>query len=158
MSFPSPHATLPPPGLPAHSDALFANELTALAQEIQRTREWFNHQLDAQLARLKKLCAATQTEEPASGLSAAMLFQEPHPQPPLPVSTTTAPEVQAAVIPPPAPRTAPIIPQAFVLPPTLTASLDPELEQATLHELNNALSRAFAEISARGGMLDQGAC
>ena len=150
MSFPSSHATLPPPGLPAHSGALFANELTALAQEIQRTREWFNSQLDAQLARLKKICAATQIEEPSSGLSAAMLFQEP----PLPVTT----EVQAEVLPPPVLRTAPIIPQAFVLQPTLTAPLDPELEQATLHELNNALSRAFAEISARGGMLDREAC
>jgi hypothetical protein len=153
MSFPTHHATLPPPGLPAHSGDLFAHELTALAQEIQRTREWFNHQLDAQLARLKKLCAATQTEEPTCGLSTAMLFQEPHPEPPLPASSVSAPEAQIAIVPPSAPRTVPVIPQTFVLQPTLAASLDPELEQATLHELNNALSRAFAEISARGGML-----
>ncbi|MBB5034583.1 hypothetical protein [Prosthecobacter vanneervenii] len=158
MSFPSSHATLPPPGLPAHSDELFANELTALAQEIQRTREWFNHQLDAQLARLKKLCAATRTEEAAAGLSTAMLFQEPHPELLLTASSAPAHEAQATVMPPPAPRTVPVIPQTFVLQPTLTASLDPELEQATLHELNNALSRAFAEISARGGMLDREAC
>ena len=32
-------------------------------------------------------------------------------------------------------------------------ALDPELEQATLRELNDALSRAFSEISSRGGML-----
>jgi hypothetical protein len=32
-------------------------------------------------------------------------------------------------------------------------ALHPDLEQATLRELNEALTSAFAEISARGGML-----
>jgi hypothetical protein len=32
-------------------------------------------------------------------------------------------------------------------------TLDPELEKATLRELNDALARAFSEISSRGGML-----
>ena len=40
---------------------------------------------------------------------------------------------------------------------TLTAAqpeaIDPELEEATLAELNTALASAFSEIAARGGML-----
>jgi hypothetical protein len=43
--------------------------------------------------------------------------------------------------------------QAIVLPPTHIVTLDPELEKATLRELNDALARAFSEISSRGGML-----
>jgi hypothetical protein len=41
----------------------------------------------------------------------------------------------------------------IILAPPLMATLDPQLEQATLYELNNALTRAFSEISARGGMM-----
>jgi hypothetical protein len=33
------------------------------------------------------------------------------------------------------------------------AGIDPQLEQATLAELNEALSLAFTEIAGRGGML-----
>ena len=33
------------------------------------------------------------------------------------------------------------------------AGIDPHLEQATLSELNEALSLAFTEIASRGGML-----
>lgn len=161
MSFPSSNATLPP-GLPVRSGDLFANELAALVQDIQRTREWFNHRLDAQLACLKQLCAATHAEESKCTHSMATLFEAPRPvtlppaEPtpstvtPTPAATAPAPAVPA----PQAPlKTVSAVHQAIILPPTLTATLDPQLEQATLHELNNALTRAFSEISARGGMI-----
>ena len=147
MSFQSPNAILPPSGLPARSGELFAKEVAALVHDIQRTREWFNSQLDAQLASLHQLCAAAPVEEPKPTLSMATLFEAPRP-------------VSAPLPPPVAEVTAPVevtkvssVHQAIVLPPTLTAALDPHLEQATLHELNNALTRAFSEISSRGGMI-----
>ena len=147
MSLQSPNATLPPPGLPARSGDLFAKELAALVQDIQRTREWFNSQLDAQLASLHQLCAATQAVEPKCSLSMATLFEAPHPVIPVP---EVEPVPVAAIA---AERTVSTVHQAIILQPTLTATLDPHLEQATLHELNNALTRAFSEISARGGMI-----
>lgn len=163
MSFPSSNATLPP-GLPVRSGDLFANELAALVQDIQRTREWFNHRLDAQLACLKQLCAATHAEESKCTHSMATLFEAPRPVTlpaavePTPSMVTSAPAAAAAPAPAVPPPQAPVkavsaVHQAIILPPTLTAALDPHLEQATLHELNNALTRAFSEISARGGMI-----
>ena len=156
MSFQSSNATLPP-GLPVRSGDLFANELAALVQDIQRTREWFNTQLDAQLACLKQLCAATtRTEESKNSHAMAALLEAPRPVT-VPLSVEPAPAVAAptpAALPPPLPvKAISSVQQAIILPPTLTATLDPQLEQATLHELNNALTRAFAEISARGGMI-----
>ena len=147
MSFRPPTASLPPPGLPRSWDA-FANELNALVQDIQRTRDWFNIQLDAQLATLHQLCAAAQADGPKSAVSMAALFEAPRPvaAPPLPAVM----EVEA--IPVPVSKVTSVH-QAIVMPPTLTATLDPQLEQATLHELNNALTRAFSEIAARGGMI-----
>ena len=161
MSFQTSNATLPP-GLPVRSGDLFANELAALVQDIQRTREWFNHRLDAQLACLKQLCAATPAEEAKCTHSMATLFEAPRPvmlpsAEPTPSAVSSAPAAAApapAVPPPPAPvKAVSTLHQAIILPPTLTATLDPQLEQATLHELNNALTRAFSEISARGGMI-----
>lgn len=160
MSFQTSNATLPP-GLPVRSGDLFANELAALVQDIQRTREWFNTRLDAQLASLKQLCATTHADESKSSLSMATLFEAPRPVTlpaavePTPSTVTSAPTAPApAVLPPQAPvKAVSTVHQAIILPPTLTATLDPQLEQATLHELNNALTRAFSEISARGGMI-----
>ncbi len=162
MSFQTSNATLPP-GLPVRSGDLFANELAALVQDIQRTREWFNHRLDAQLACLKQLCAATHAEESKCTHSMATLFEAPRPVTlpsavePTPSTVTSAPAAAApapALPPPQVPaRAVSSVHQAIILPPTLTATLDPQLEQATLHELNNALTRAFSEISARGGMI-----
>lgn len=137
-------ATLPPPGIPVRSGEPFAHEFASLVDDIQRTRDWFNRQLDAQLACLYKLCASPPAEEPKSELPLTTLFEAPRPVAPLPVAAPT---------PPAAPKPIASMHQAIILPPTLTATLDPQLEQATLHELNNALTRAFAEISARGGML-----
>ncbi|WP_395742043.1 hypothetical protein [Prosthecobacter sp.] len=151
MSFQSPNATLPPPGLTARPGDLFASEVAALVQDIQRTRDWFNSQLDAQLSALRQLCATAPSpmpaEEPKGGLSMATLFEAPRP-----VSAPLPPPVVEVVATPEASKVTSVH-QAIVLPPTLTATLDPHLEQATLHELNNALTRAFSEISARGGMI-----
>lgn len=161
MSFQTSNATLPS-GLPVRSGDLFAHELAALVQDIQRTREWFNHRLDAQLACLKQLCAATHAEESKCTHSVATLFEAPRPVtlPPSaeptssPVSSAPSAAAAPAVLPPQAPvKAVSTVHQAIILPPTLTATLDPQLEQATLHELNNALTRAFSEISARGGMI-----
>lgn len=139
-------ATLPPPGMPVRSGDLFAQEFAALMDDIQRTRDWFNRQLDSQLACLQKLCAATRVEEPKSTLSTATLFEAPRPAAATPVAVA-APARPASL------KAISSVHQAIILPPTLTATLDPQLEQATLHELNNALTRAFSEISARGGMI-----
>jgi hypothetical protein len=145
MSFQSPNATLPTTALPARSGLPFAHEIAALVQDIQRTREWFNSQLDAQLASLHKLCTPAQSDESTCSLSMATLFDAPRPM-------MLAPAVESA---PAAPEKRPATAQqAIILSPTLTATLDPQLEQATLHELNNALTRAFSEISARGGMIN----
>jgi hypothetical protein len=155
MSLQTSNATLPP-GLPVRSGDLFADELAALVQDIQRTREWFNHRLDAQLASLKQLCATTRAEESKCTHSIATLFEAPRPvMLPTAVEPTPAAAVPASAVPPPqaSAKTISKMPQAIILPPTLTATLDPQLEQATLHELNNALTRAFSEISARGGMI-----
>ncbi len=147
MSFQSPNATLPSPALPARSGIPFEHEIAALVQDIQRTREWFNSQLDAQLASLHRLCAPAQEDESKCSQSMATLFDAPRP-------TMLAPAVETEVAPAVTEKKPTAPPQAIILPPTLTATLDPQLEQATLHELNNALTRAFSEISARGGMLN----
>ena len=156
MSFPTlnvaPTSTAPS----ARSGAELANELTVLVDEIQRTRDWFNTQIEAQLSSLRHLKATMQMEEPVCRAPVSTLFEAPHPV----VAVETLPPMSSvAVLPAPAPHPvfalngfAPVH-QAVVLPPTAVATLDPELEQATLRELNDALSRAFAEISSRGGML-----
>ena len=145
MSFPALNASVPTSSLPPRSGDPLAQELAELVEDIHRTKAWFNTQLDSQLASLNQLRdAMLASTAPVCSPSMLTLFEAPHP-----------------VITPPAP--APAAPaqtnggqhphQAIVLPPTMISALDPELEQATLHELNNALTRAFAEISARGGML-----
>lgn len=149
MSFPSLDLA-PPPSVPAlRSGPHLAHELTSLVDEIQRTRDWFNTQIEAQLSSLKQLRAAMQSDDPTSRASLASLFE------------AAPPVVATEVMPPPAPMvpSAPVshggtpMHQAIVLPPTNVTTLDPELEQATLRELNDALSKAFSEISSRGGML-----
>lgn len=137
-----------------------AHELTALVDEIQRTRDWFNSQIEAQLSSLRHLRATMQAEEPVCRASISTLFEAPHP---VVAVEALSPMSAAAMLPAaaPAPSSNPMfalsglapVQQAVVLPPTNVATLDPELEQATLRELNDALSKAFAEISSRGGML-----
>ncbi len=122
------------------------HELAALVEDIQRTKDWFITQLDGQLASLNQLRDAMQAEPPACSPSMAALFAAPTPVilPPAPALPAKTNGAQNGVHHPH---------QAIVLPPTMITALDPELEQATLHELNNALTRAFSEISSRGGML-----
>lgn len=145
MSHSPPNATLPLPGQLASSGHLFAQELATLVDDIQRTREWFNAQIEAQLSSLNQLRSSMQVDAPDHSTTMARLFEAPpHVQPGTPSEPSDVVKVQPQ-------QTAGH--QAIVLPPTKVSALAPELEQATLRELNDALSRAFSEISARGGMI-----
>ncbi|HEY1053046.1 MAG TPA: hypothetical protein VGE39_24920 [Prosthecobacter sp.] len=160
MSFPTLTAAPTSTAPSARSGVELAHELSALVDEIQRTRDWFNTQIEAQLSSLRHLKATMQMEDPMCRASVSTLFDA---APPMVAVETLPPASPVAVLPAPAPVSpsnpvfalsafAPVH-QAVVLPPTAVSTLDPELEQATLRELNDALSRAFAEISSRGGML-----
>jgi hypothetical protein len=140
MSLPHFPMTLPSPTLPAPAGGQLSQDLESLMDEIQRTREWFNTQIESQLSSLNQLRTAMQVDDPVFSTSMDALFYPPQPvnPPPMPV-----PERKSAQHPH----------QAIVLPPTHIVTLDPELEKATLRELNDALARAFSEISSRGGML-----
>ena len=140
MSLPHFHSTLPSPALQAPAGGQLSQELDSLMDEIQRTREWFNTQIEAQLSSLNQLRSAMQVDKPACGVPRDTLFQPPQPVIPTPLPAPEWKGVQHQH-------------QAIVLPPTNIVTLDPELEKATLHELNDALARAFSEISSRGGML-----
>lgn len=161
-------APAPPSTLRPGSD--LARELSALVDEIQQTREWFNAQIEGQLASLRRLRSAVQGAAAAGEschASLSTLFEAPHPvvdmdaaateadssPTPLAVALANAFAPAETAFTPAAPGAATAPPEAVVLPPTHLAMLDPELEQATLRELNDALAKAFAEISARGGML-----
>jgi hypothetical protein len=132
--------TLPSPTLPAPAGVQLSQDLESLMDEIQRTREWFNTQIEAQLSSLNQLRAAMQVDDSVSCASMDALFHPPQPVIPTPM-------------PMPERKSAKHQHQAIVLPPTNIVTLDPELEKATLRELNDALARAFSEISSRGGML-----
>jgi hypothetical protein len=140
MSLPHFPMTLPSPTLPAPAGGQLSRELESLMDEIQRTREWFNTQIESHLSSLNQLRTAMQVDDPVSSTSMDALFYPPQPvnPPPMPVSERKRAQHQH---------------QAIVLPPTHIVTLDPELEKATLRELNDALARAFSEISSRGGML-----
>lgn len=147
MSLSHVNSTLPPTGQNACSGRQFAQELATLVDEIQRTREWFNAQIEAQLSSLNQLRSSMQVDEPDHSTTMARLFESP----PSAVSTVSVePVAQNGQIQHPG---VPSQHQAIVLPPVKISALAPELEQATLRELNDALSRAFSEISARGGMI-----
>lgn len=167
MSFPPLTASVPPAPASDRTGEHLVQELATLVEEIQRTRDWFNAQIDSQLNSLRKLRAAMQPVAPPFNTSVATLFHAP---PPAAVPEAAVAKVAALdsvpASPPASASTAMVAPaqslngngvkhehEAIVLPPTHIAALDPELEQATLRELNDALSRAFSEISARGGML-----
>jgi hypothetical protein len=140
MSLPHFPSTLPSSSLQAPAGGQLSQELESLMDEIQRTREWFNTQIEAQLSSLNQLRAAMQVDDSVSCASMDALFHPPQPVIPTP---TPMPERKSAQH----------QHQAIVLPPTHIVTLDPELEKATLRELNDALARAFSEISSRGGML-----
>ncbi len=143
MNFPPLTANISPLSSAARTGEQFAQELTTLVDEIQRTREWFNAQIESQLSRLSQLRASMQGDESVCNASMVTLFATPlatTPAEPNPVVVPTTYDVKHQH-------------EAIVLPPSHITALDPELEQATLRELNDALSRAFTEISSRGGML-----
>jgi hypothetical protein len=144
MSFPHLTASFPAIHSTPRTGAPFAQELAILVAEIQQTRDWFNAQIETQLSSLNQLQAAMQVDEPKCSASMATLFEAP--QPAAPIESKPAAMM-------PTFHGVKHQHQAIVLPPTHITALDPELEQATLRELNDALSRAFSEISSRGGML-----
>ncbi|MDP1591137.1 MAG: hypothetical protein Q8M07_25505 [Prosthecobacter sp.] len=129
-----------PPSLPAVAGDQLSQELASLMDEIQRTREWFNSQIEAQLSSLNQLRTAMQVDDSICSTSMATLFEAPQPEVPALEPVLAFKGVQHQH-------------QAIVLPPTKIVTLDPEMEQATLRELNDALAQAFSEISSRGGML-----
>lgn len=71
----APTSTAPSP----RAGVQLAHELTALVDEIQRTRDWFNTQIEAQLSSLRHLKATMQVEEPMCRASVSTLFEAPHP-------------------------------------------------------------------------------
>lgn len=129
-----------PKASPRPPDGL-ARDLAALVDDLERTKQWFNAQLDAQLAGLKELRATIHPGDEADIELPPVLSEAPH--------LVEASEPDAAKPPSPSAAAHP----AVVLPPGKITALHPDLEQATLRELNDALTSAFAEISSRGGML-----
>ncbi len=125
---------------PRSPDGL-ARDLAALVDDLERTKQWFNTQLDAQLAGLKELRATIQPSSEAGIELPQILSEAPHMLEASEPDNFKPPLPSAAAHP------------AVVLPPGKITALHPDLEQATLRELNDALTSAFAEISARSGML-----
>jgi len=87
-------------------------------------------ELDAQIQELDRLGQPQQCAPPAPNLF------ETEPVPPLTTVPVEQPWQQETTT-------------SIVLEATAPTMLDPELEQATLEELNSALSKAFAQISGR---------
>ncbi|MEN3941387.1 hypothetical protein WJU23_08850 [Prosthecobacter sp. SYSU 5D2] len=119
-------------------------DLTAPTNDLQAVRA----RLLAVRASLQKACqeldAQIQALEEMS-LPAQHVETQPKPnlfesEPVPPVTADTAPAKQAWQNQPPT---------SIVMEATSPVALAPELEQATLEELNNALSKAFAQISGR---------
>ena len=117
----------PSPPAFAQTTPDLASQLAGMLQELQRTRDTVVGQIDAQIARASRLL---------NHLHEAAAAQ---PQPP------AAPALNALQAPPKL--------TSVVLASPQQSGLDPELEQATLAELNDALSLAFKEIASRGGLL-----
>ena len=120
--------TYPTPAAPATPDLV--TQLQGMLEDLRRTRESVLGQMDAQIAR-------------ASGLLKAIHGAPAVPQPALP--PLHPPTVEIMQAPPKL--------TSVVLASQEPAGIDPQLEQATLAELNEALSLAFTEIASRGGML-----
>ena len=117
--------TLPAlPDLSTSSDDLEA----VRARLLQKACE----ELDAQIQALEELSQPALCEQPKT---TASLFDS-EPIPPIPATAVK-----------PAWQNQP--PTSIVMEATSPMALAPELEQATLEELNNALSKAFAQISGR---------
>jgi len=105
------------------------SQLQGMLEDLRRTRESVLGQMDAQIARassLLKAIHAPQTMPPAL----------PPLHPPAHGVMQTPPKLTSVV-----------------LSSQEQAGIDPQLEEATLAELNAALSQAFTEIASRGGLL-----
>lgn len=111
----------------AHSPHDLARQLQGLVSELQHTRDSVIGQIDSQIARANSLLTHVQGSTQSPAIQHAM---HPLQQPP---------KLTSIVMSAPA-----------------TDGIDPNLEQATLAELNEALSLAFKEIASRGGMLRPG--
>ncbi|MFM2167491.1 MAG: hypothetical protein RIS79_1862 [Verrucomicrobiota bacterium] len=120
------------PFSPSHAPetSVLVSHLQGMVEELRRTRESFLGQMDAQIAR-------------ASGLLKVLDAAPPAAQGALP---PLHPPNQEMLQPPPKLT-------SVVLSSQEQAGIDPHLEEATLAELNAALSQAFTEIANRGGLL-----
>ena len=102
-------------------------QLETVRRELLQLQSSLNSQIEQHLERVKQVLGTV----PAPGTSAPV---SQAPSAPLPLKKTSS---STSV--------------------TLTAAqpeaIDPDLEEATLAELNTALASAFSEIAARGGML-----
>jgi hypothetical protein len=101
-----------------------AAQLQGLVRELQHTRQSVLGQIDSQIARAKSLLSSVPTSLLMSSTQG-------------PIHGLDQPPKLTSIV-----MTAPT-----------TEGIDPNLEQATLAELNEALSLAFKEIASRGGML-----
>lgn len=109
------------------SPDVLARQLDGFAAELQQTKDWFQQQMDTQIAQLNSLRQRLVMPTPAPALESA------------------APLCQALARPPSA--------NTVVISAPDQPGIAPHLEQATLAELNKALSLAFTEIASRGGMI-----
>lgn len=113
------------PSLPA---AHLCGHLEALLREMHHSRDLLTAQFDGQIERVSSLLGRIQAESESK-----IVPHSPDGQVSQPLST------------------APRLTSVFLAPES--EKIDPELEDATLAELNSALSAAFSEIASRGGML-----
>ena len=116
---------IPPPAAPAPPDLVA--QLQGMLEDLRRTRESVLGQMDAQIAR-------------ASGLLKAIHVPQPPALPPLHPPASNVMQAPPKLT-------------SVVLSSQEQAAIDPQLEEATLAELNAALSQAFTEIASRGGLL-----
>lgn len=116
---------------PSQATSDLATQLEGVLRELNRTRNTLVTQIDAQIAHANGLLRHLQEIAPPRH------FPTPTSAPaPVPGIMQTPPKLTSVVLASPA-----------------QPGLDPELEQATLAELNEALALAFTEIASRGGML-----
>ncbi|MBE7495399.1 MAG: hypothetical protein HS117_10665 [Verrucomicrobiaceae bacterium] len=113
---------------PSHATSDLAAQLEGMLRELNHARNTLVTQIDAQIARANGLLRHVQEIAPPRHL--------PAPPPAIPGIMQTPPKLTSVVLASPE-----------------QPGLDPELEQATLAELNEALALAFTEIASRGGML-----
>ena len=113
-----------PPTMILTSPSPVEAQLEGFATQLKHTREWFLQQMDLQLAQLNSL---------RQSLEANAQF-------------TPTPSMRKVLESPPSAN-------SITLAAPDQPGIDPALEQATLAELNSALSLAFTEIASRGGML-----